>query len=151
MEDVVCRFRYDDILVDVMATIPIGWAPGNRWFEKGFKRAITFDLDNLQIRLLPLPYFLATKFDTFFDRGIKDLFASHDYEDIVYLFNHCSDISNQVLISEAELKNYLAECASKIIESRSLKEAIIGSLFYEGQDQRFDLIINKLSNIANGI
>lgn len=151
MEDVVCRFKYDDVLIDVMATIPIGWAPGNRWFEQGFKKAFTFDLDDLQIRLLPLPYFLATKFDAFFDRGIKDIYASHDYEDIVYLLNHCSDISDQVLDSEDDVKIYLKESASKIIESRSLKEAIVGNLFYEKQEQRFDLIIKKLTNIANGI
>lgn len=151
LDSVVCRFRYDDILVDVMATEPIGWAPGNRWFEKGFGQAFTYDLDGLEIRLLPLPYFLATKFDAFFDRGINDLFASHDYEDIVYLFNHISDISEQVLNAEELVKNYLMECASKIIESRRLKEAIIGNLFHEGQDESFNLIIKKLSGIAHGI
>jgi hypothetical protein len=151
MDDVVCRFRYDDVLVDVMATVPIGWAPGNRWFELGFNLGFSYDLDGLEIRLLPLPYFLAAKFDAFFDRGIKDLFASHDYEDIVYLFNHRSDISEQVLNSEEKLKSYLMECASKIIESRSLKEAIIGNLFYEGQDEQYNVIIKKLTNIAHGI
>ncbi len=151
MDDVVCRFRYDDILIDVMATIPIGWAPGNRWFEQGFKYAFKFDLDDLQIRLLPLPYFLATKFDAFFDRGIHDLFASHDYEDIVYLFNYSSSISDQALNSDSEVKSYLMECTSKIIENRNLKEAIIGNLFYDGQDERYNMIIKKLSNIANGV
>ena len=37
------------------------------------------------IRLLPLPYFLAAKFDAFFDRGIEDVYASKDLEDLVYL------------------------------------------------------------------
>jgi len=151
MDSVVCRFRYDDVLVDVMATVPIGWAPGNRWFERGIDLAFTYDLDDLKIRLLPLPYFLAAKFDAFFDRGIQDQFASHDFEDIVYLFNYSSDKSEQVLNSRREVKSYLMGCASKIIESRSLKEAIVGSLYYEGQDESFNLIIKKLTNIAYGI
>lgn len=67
-DSVVCRFRYEDVLVDVMATKAIGWAPGNRWFELGFHKAFGYDLEGLPIRLLPLPYFLATKFDAFFDR-----------------------------------------------------------------------------------
>ncbi len=149
-DTVVCRFRYEDVLVDVMATVPIGWAPGNRWFEQGFNLAISYDIEDLKIQLLPLPHFLAAKFDAFFDRGIKDLWASHDYEDIVYLFNHTSDIEKQVLNSEEKVKNYLMECASKIIESKSLQEGIVGNMFYEGQDQRFDLIMQKFTIIANG-
>ncbi len=150
-ESVVCRFRYEDVLVDVMATEPVGWAPGNRWFKKGFDLAYVYQLDELSIRLLPLPYFLATKFDAFFDRGIKDLYASHDFEDIVYLLNHTSDITEQIVNSDILVKNYLMECASKIIESSQLQEAIIGNLFHEAQDQRFKMIMSKLSKVADGI
>lgn len=150
-DTVVCRFRYEDVLVDVMATEPVGWAPGNRWFKKGFNLAYAYQLDGLLIRLLPLPYFLATKFDAFFDRGIKDLYASHDFEDIVYLFNHTSDITVQIVNSDILVKNYLMECASKIIESSQLQEAIIGNLFHEAQDQRFKIIMARLSKVADGI
>jgi hypothetical protein len=150
-DSVVCRFRFEDVMVDVMATIPIGWAPGNRWFDRGFDLAFSYDLGDLTISLLPLPYFLATKFDALFDRGIKDLYASHDYEDIVYLFNHSSDIAEQVLNSEMNVKVYLKECALKIIDSSGLQEAIVANLYYEARDQRFELIMTKLNKIANGI
>ena len=33
---VMCHFRYEDLLVDVMSTQAVGWAPGNRWFLAGF-------------------------------------------------------------------------------------------------------------------
>jgi len=131
MDSVVCRFRYDDVLVDVMATVPIGWAPGNRWFEGGLDEAISKELEEISIRILPLPYFLATKFDAFFDRGVNDLWASHDYEDIVYLFNHVTDISEQILNSDEVVKRYLGECADQILTNRSFKEAIMGNLFFE--------------------
>lgn len=98
-----------------------------------------------------MPYFLATKFDAFFDRGIKDLYASHDFEDIVYLLNHTSDIPEQIVNSDILVKNYLMECASKIIESSQLQEAIIGNLFHEAQDQRFKIIMFKLNKVADGI
>lgn len=150
-DSVVCRFRYEDVLVDVMSTIPVGWAPGNRWFELGFDQALHYDLEELLIKLLPLPYFLATKFDAFFDRGIRDLYASHDFEDIVYLLNHVSDLADQVANSKKTVKEYLIACASKIMKSSQLQEAIIGNLFHEAQDQRFGLIMSKLKNITNGI
>lgn len=68
-DNVICRFRYSDIKVDVMATKTIGWAPGNTWFEAGFKKSQIINLDGIEIKVLPLPYFLATKFSAFYDRG----------------------------------------------------------------------------------
>ncbi len=32
--DVICRFKFEDILVDVMNTNLISWAPANPWFKK---------------------------------------------------------------------------------------------------------------------
>lgn len=64
-DSVVCRFRYEDVLVDVMSAQEVGWAPGNQWFANGFDQSITMPLEDVLIRILPLPYFLATKFDAF--------------------------------------------------------------------------------------
>lgn len=150
-DSVMCRFRYDDVLVDVMATEPIGWAPGNRWFKQGFDLAWSHHLDDMQIRLLPLSYFLATKFDAFFDRGAHDVWASHDYEDIVYLFNHVSDITAHVLNSESRVQSYLVDCAGKILDNARLKEAIVGHLYYESRDERLQIILGKLKAIAEGL
>ena len=85
-DDIICRFRYEDILVDVMSTQSVGWAPSNPWFKSGFEKAIVYDLERIKIRILPLSYFLATKMAAFFDRGMKDLYASSDLEDILYIF-----------------------------------------------------------------
>jgi hypothetical protein len=60
-DKVICRFRFDDLLVDVMSTQAVGWAPSNRWFMPGFDRAIATELDDLKINILPLPYFLLQK------------------------------------------------------------------------------------------
>lgn len=117
----------------------------------GFDQAFTYTLENLQIRLLPLPLFLATKFDAFFDRGIKDLLASHDFEDIVYLFNHTSSVVEQIESAEKEVKEYLSNCATKIMASREFKEAIVANLYYEAQQERFDLILNRMKQISHGI
>ena len=31
-DSVICRFRFEDIIVDVMSTTEVGWAPANLWF-----------------------------------------------------------------------------------------------------------------------
>ena len=35
-DNIVCRFRYEAIKVDVMSTKAVGWAPANPWFAPGF-------------------------------------------------------------------------------------------------------------------
>lgn len=150
-DTVTCRFRYDDLLIDVMTTEAVGWAPSNPWFEKGFNKAITVDLEDIIIKVLPLPYFLATKMEAFFNRGINDIYASHDLEDLVYLFNYTTDIDTQVLASDQELKLYLGEKLGNLTENRTIMTAIRGSLYYEQADERMEIIKERFQNIIDGI
>jgi hypothetical protein len=149
--EVTCRFKYEDLLVDVMSTKEVGWVPGNRWFLEGFEKAIKISLDDISIMLLALPYFLATKFDAFFDRGMKDLYASKDLEDLIYLFNHTSTIVEQIQDSPQKLLNYLKEAVQQMIEDEPIMNAIPGHLFYENLEENHQEIIHKLNRIANGL
>lgn len=150
-DEVICRFRYQGLKIDVMSTESVGWAPSNPWFKKGFKAAITVNLDDIAIKVLPLPYFVATKMAAFFDRGIKDVYGSHDLEDIVYLFNYTSDIDIQILASNKDVKHYLAEKLSVFTENRNVISAIRGCLYYEQVDERMEIIIERFQNIIDGI
>ncbi|SEC30449.1 Nucleotidyl transferase AbiEii toxin, Type IV TA system [Maribacter dokdonensis] len=150
-EDVICRFLYEDLKIDVMSTQSVGWAPSNPWFEKGFDKSIAVNLEDIIIKILPLPYFLATKIEAFLDRGIKDIYASHDLEDIVYLFNYTTDIDAQVLASDSDIKLYLAEKLKAFTENRSIMNAISGSLYYEQADERMEIIKERFQNIIDGI
>ncbi|HYF68094.1 MAG TPA: hypothetical protein VD884_08160 [Ohtaekwangia sp.] len=44
--NVNCRFKYDDVLIDVMSTKEVGWAPSDPWFEAGFKSLMKYKLDD---------------------------------------------------------------------------------------------------------
>jgi predicted nucleotidyltransferase len=145
---VICRFKYEDLLVDVMSTQQVGWAPGNRWFRQGFDSAIEVTLDTTTIRLLSLPYFLATKFDAFFDRGIKDVYASKDLEDLVYLFNHTSSIVGQVSNAPEDVRHYLKDAVQQMMNNHRIMAAIPGHLFYENMDERYQEIKVKLAELA---
>ena len=149
-ENVICRFRYDDILVDVMSTQEVGWAPSNRWFKPGFAKAKYVDLEALKIKILPLSYFLATKMEAFFDRGFKDLYASHDFEDIVYIFNYTSDLVLQIQTAEQDVTQYLKECVQKILENDNILAVMPGHLYYESVDERMEIIMEKLKQINDG-
>jgi predicted nucleotidyltransferase len=149
-DDVVCRFRYQDIKVDVMATKAIGWAPANPWFERGFDQLIEFDMDGIKIKCLNLPYYLATKFTAFYERGIKDPRTSHDFEDIVYILNYCSNFVELISQAHYDVRNYLLDCFQEILNDGTKQEAILGNLFYENQEFRFNKIVAHLNCLING-
>jgi hypothetical protein len=150
-DDVICRFRYEDIKVDVMATKEVGWAPANPWFLPGYQHLITFDLEGVEIQCLSLPFYLATKFSAFYNRGSKDPRTSKDFEDIVYLFNYVSTLKQQVLLSDNNVKNYLITCFHDILKDNVKQEAILCNLFYEEQEIRYEKIIQTLNEICYGI
>lgn len=150
-DNVICRFRYTDIQLDVMATREIGWAPANVWFERGFPLVHEKKVDNQVIKILPLPYYFATKFSAFHDRGYKDPRTSQDFEDIVYLLNHTSDIKEQLTDIAPDLKQYLKIEFQNILDNPILQEAIIANLFYEDQMSRFNKIMELLKDCVNSL
>jgi hypothetical protein len=150
-DDVMCRFRYEDVKVDVMATEEIGWAPGNPWFAEGFKHCQVVSLDEVIISLLPLSYFLATKFSAFYDRGGEDPRTSHDFEDVVYLLNYTTNLKDIILESDEKVKLFLMKAFENILKDNVIQEAIIGNLFYEDQTIRYKRIINLLKEICDAI
>ena len=93
---------------------------------------------------------MATKFEAFNDRG-NDYRTSHDFEDIVYLLNYTTDWPTQIITSDDEVKRYLIKCFSDILIDSTKQEAILGNLFHEEQDYRFNKIINQLKQVCHGL
>jgi hypothetical protein len=60
-EEVICRFQLEDILVDVMSTHAIAWAPANRWFEEGFNHLIQMQIGYAGHKSSLLTFFLSHK------------------------------------------------------------------------------------------
>lgn len=148
--DVICRFKFEDILVDVMNTNPISWAPANHWFKKGFENMEEIQIGQNTIRIMPFNYFLASKFTAYEDRGGNDPRFSHDIEDITYILDNRTDW-DKLLISEKdeEVKNYINQNLKFIKDDSKFQEAILGNLFYDSAEERFQLILNKIDFILN--
>ena len=146
-DNVICRFRYDDAMVDVMSTRQVGWAPSDKWFEPGFKHLEEMEIEDMRVHVLPLAYFLASKFSAFHDRGGNDPRASHDFEDIVYILDNRTDLVDTILKSPDDVKSYLKSEFNTILINSGLQEAVLGNLYFETQTKRFDLIKDKLKKI----
>lgn len=150
-DKVICRFRYDDIKVDIMATKEIGWAPTNDWFKPGFNHLQEATIDGHKIRILPLSYYLATKFSAFHDRGKKEPRTSKDFEDIIYVLDNRIDLVEHINQAPADVKKYLLAEFKKVLADSVLREAIFGNLYHETQEKRFGKIIDKLQTLTNVI
>ncbi|MES2837807.1 MAG: nucleotidyl transferase AbiEii/AbiGii toxin family protein [Bacteroidota bacterium] len=150
-EDVICRFKYEDILVDVMNTKSIDWAPANSWFEKGYSSREKIKIEDFQIQILSLPYFLATKFEAYNNRGKNNPITSSDFEDIGYIMDNRLDFVELIENANQNVKDFLIEEFQKIINDRIKQEAIEANLYYENKQERFNRIMNNLNKVANSI
>lgn len=83
-DDVMCRWHYENIILDVMPTDEKILGFGNRWYKEALENAITHQIsDNLIIKSVTAPYFLATKIEAFKTRGKNDFLGSHNFKDII--------------------------------------------------------------------
>ena len=147
-ENVMCRFRLGDILVDVMSTSEVGWAPSNRWFKSGMKHLRKIDVGGIEINILDTPHFLAAKFEAFSGRGQNDPRTSQDFEDIVYILDNNINLVEEVLKSPTQVRKYLTKWFRTITESPSMQEALEAHLPYETRVGRIAFINGKLRQIT---
>ncbi len=149
-ENVICRFTYQNIPLDVMATKEIGWAPANPWFHKGFKSAQIHRLGNIQIKIMPLAYYLAAKLVAFKDRG-GDPRSSHDFEDVVYILDNRTTLVADILESDDDVKSFLISEFNAVLRDASLREAVLAHLEPATQTERYEMLVGKLQKIIDGL
>jgi hypothetical protein len=96
------------------------------------------------------PYFLATKLEAFESRGESDYLISRDMEDIVTVLDGRPEIVSEVQQASEELKNYLVERCSMLLEERDFLDALPGHLLPDAASQdRSTLIIDRFRAIAD--
>jgi hypothetical protein len=77
------RWKFKEITVDIMGTEEKTFGFTNQWYAEGVENSWVQTLGKQEIKILSLPYFIATKIEAFKSRGKYDFIGSHDIEDIV--------------------------------------------------------------------
>lgn len=145
----ICRWVYRDILVDVMPTDPNVLGFTNIWYEDGVTNKIAKTLpDGQEIFVFPVEYYLAAKFEAHRGRGGNDLRQSHDFEDIIYILDNCSDILENIHNSNEEVRNYLKHECQNLLANDGLTEGVETALPYGSGEESTDLILELIENIA---
>lgn len=151
-DDVICRWHYEDIILDVMPTEKKVLGFVNRWYKEAIQQATLYQLtDNLAIKIVAAPYFLATKLEAFKSRGKMDFFASHDFEDIVSVLDGRIEIVNEISQANQLLKNYLARAFKEIMKKSSFHDALPGYFMPYGSvaNDRMSYFLDKIERIAH--
>ncbi|MDQ1164600.1 nucleotidyl transferase AbiEii/AbiGii toxin family protein [Flavobacterium sp. SORGH_AS_0622] len=144
----IVSYQYKGIAIDIMPADDSAMGPSNRWYRPGFKNLQEVVLENgLEIRILPPPYFLATKFEAFNDRGHEDYYASPDFEDIIYFLDNRTTIVQEISESDAEVRDFLREELTKLINHKQSDELLSMHISRYVVDERFPMLLEKINLI----
>ena len=148
--DPICRWTFQDEIVDIMPfeDSPIG--PSNRWYKPGIRHKIVYEISQgVLIQLLPVTYYVATKLEAILSRGGNDLRFSHDFEDVIYVLNYSGEFNEQFVSSDdLQLKSYLQEQFTYLLNRPFIREEILSALPY-GESEVAEQILSKMEFIAN--
>lgn len=122
---VVCRYKIEGIIVDIMPTNDPSIGFTNIWYPDGFKEAVNYVIDDrCSVKILSAPYFIATKLEAHKDRGEGDGRTSQDFEDIVYVLENRKSIWEEMNNSEESLRNYLRAEFQNLLNNPDILEWI---------------------------
>ncbi len=114
-EDVMCRYKNGDLILDVMPSDPKVLLFGNSWYGLAFESPLTYELPNQKsISIINAPLFICTKFVAFKDRGAAD---QKDLEDIVALVDGRFELLRELEGSSAEVRSWISMCAQELLAS----------------------------------
>jgi predicted nucleotidyltransferase len=119
------RYLLPGIIVDVMPTDETILGFSNAWYERGFKTAIDYTIDEQhQVKIFSPAYFIASKLEAFKNRGKNDGRTSTDFEDIVYVLENRRSIWDEMKNSEEPVYSYLRTQFATLGKNRYIEEWI---------------------------
>ena len=144
-----CRWRYRDLIIDVMPTDERVLGFSNRWYASAIAAARRITIAGLDIRVVTAVYFLATKFEAFRGRGRNDYRGSHDLEDVIAVIDGRPELLREVAAAPNDVKTYIATEARKLLGTRAFVDALPGFLLPDSASQgRAPLLLERLRTLA---
>lgn len=105
--------------------------------------------DGTEIFVFPPEYYLAAKIEAHKGRGGSDLRQSHDFEDIIYILDNCSELLENIANANESVKAYLKEECFTLLNNEGLTEGIESALPYGSEEEATEIIMEHIQNIAN--
>ncbi|MGE8424576.1 MAG: hypothetical protein ACN6PI_17190, partial [Sphingobacterium siyangense] len=145
------RFKIEGIIVDVMPTNDPSIGFNNIWYTGGFEHAQNLAISaGENIRILPAPYFIATKLEAFKSRGGGDGRISHDFEDIVFVLENRGTLWDELKNCDDEVGRYLKDEFQALMKNPYIHEWIDSHVERGGIEPATDAIIEHIQNWISG-
>ena len=145
----ICRWLIDLMKLDVMPTDETILGFSNRWYKPAIEAAAVVELDELELRVVTTPYFVATKLEAFRGRGKGDYYASSDLEDIIAVMDGRPTLVEEVAASGTNLRRYIGREAVKLLENSEFLNALPGHLAGDEISQaRIPMILRTLRSLS---
>jgi len=121
----LCRWVCQETILDVM---PLGeqiLGFSNRWYRPAMEAAVKRRLsDELEIRMVTAPFFVATKLEAYKGRGKGDFFGSRDLEDLVSVVDGRATLVSEVRAETAELRAYVRAEINTLLTTDGFLDAL---------------------------
>jgi hypothetical protein len=145
----LCRWRYRDLIVDVMPVDEEVLGFSNRWYAPAIKSAETRSIGKNEFRLVTPVYFVATKLEAFHGRGANDIAMSHDLEDIITVLDGRPELLGEIASAEPEVRKYIASTILALLDKQDFTDALSGFLLPDAASQaRRPRLLERLREIG---
>lgn len=131
----LCRWRRQDLIVDVMPIDERVLGFSNRWYPLAIETAQTLNIVGHDVRVVTPALFIATKLEAFHGRGVDDVFASHDLEDIIAVVDGRPEIVADVASTPATVRAYIGREVDALLRNPDFIEALAGFLLPDPASQ----------------
>lgn len=147
----VCRWLRARTILDIMPLSENILGFTNRWYRAALETATRRRLSNdLEVRLVTAPLFIATKLEAFKGRGKGDFFGSHDLEDLIFVVDGRPALVEEVRNETLEVRAYIRAETNKLLTTAAFMDALPGYLLPDTASQlRISLVIQRLNELSS--
>jgi hypothetical protein len=146
----LCRWVHRGTILDVMPLDEKVLGFSNRWYRAAMKSAAVRRLaDDLEIRVVTAPYYVATKLAAFKGRGKGDLFGSRDLEDLISVVDGRAELVAELKSGAADLRAYVRAGIRALLAMPGFSDALPGYLLPDAPSQsRIGIVLRRLEQLA---
>lgn len=145
----MCRWKWRDATVDVLPIEKsvLGWE--SRWFAEALAAAVPVSAGSRMVRTVTAPYFVALKLEAFDGRGEGDYLTSHDFEDVICLFDGRPETVGEIMAAPEELRKALADHIRRDLAADDFETAVDGFVHPEPfAEERKARILGRFRAVA---
>ena len=147
----ICRFSIEGISVDVMPNSEEILGFSNRWYQEAIDTAETHTVQGIEIRVVSVPLFLATKLEAHYGRSHGDYLGSQDMEDIIAVVDGRPSLIRDCVSAPAEVRNYLQEKFAALLDDVEFINVLPGYVDSSGGGARADVVRDRLRGLVDSL